>query len=149
MKDLYITKSGMTKRVRILAVDQKQALRIAKKIAEIKTSVLQSTGAVIMDACSEVAPYPGLYLTGMVKQAGPAMVTMSILAPFSKSGKILGLQRMGVRILALDQNQAFRSAKMIAGLHWVVRQSTGALVTTASCEDAPFPDQHQTGMLLM
>jgi len=52
---------------------------------------------------------------------------------------------MGVRNLAMDQNQALKSAKKIARIHWAVLQSTGALVTLASSEVAPFPDHHQTG----
>ena len=61
--------------VKILAEDQKAELQTAKKIAGVRRVVLQSTGAVITDACSEVAFFQDHSQTGMVLMAGTALVT--------------------------------------------------------------------------
>ena len=65
--------------VRISALEEKQLLKLAKKIAGIKMVVMQSTIAMKMDACSEVAAYPGQSQTGMALMAGSVWVTMSIM----------------------------------------------------------------------
>ena len=62
--------------VRILDLDQEQALHSAKMIAGVYRAVLQSTIAIIRIAFSEVAPFPDHHQPGMGLQAGGAWVTM-------------------------------------------------------------------------